>query len=219
MLNPDFAIILNFKLADPELTPSTADALVKRARDIGARCIASNSPAAFEAACAKYPVMNVPAMTGQTYAPDTVVEALVAARKAGQPLVIDLDVADGLQEDDQAALTALNKWMHKFGHVVNEGAPCALECDLQGAFLLENRHVSYQDYLFLHAPVAAQAVVTGLEQAPNRVEWVDGRAEVPFEFAAGQLTLDLAEAKEDFAWQVVRIQGHRPEDDLADTKF
>ena len=51
MLNPDFAIILNFKLADPELTPSTADALVKRARDIGARCIASNSPAAFEAAC------------------------------------------------------------------------------------------------------------------------------------------------------------------------
>ena len=40
-----------------------------------------------------------------------------------------------------------------------------------------------------------------------------------FVFENGVLTVQLKKQESPFAWQLVRIQGHRPEDDIAETKF
>lgn len=211
MINPDFAIILNF---NPSGENVNADALVRRARDIGARAV--SGPEELQAACEKYTIAYLPEQSGRHYKADEVVDALVAARKNGQALVIDVDAAD---EADQTTLEALNSWMHKFGHAVNEGQASELSADAEDAFVLTNRHAPYQAYLFLKAPYPAEVKVTGLTEEPNRIEWIDGREECAFVFEAGVLTVQLKKQESPFAWQLVRIQGHRPEDDIAETKF
>lgn len=211
MINPDFAIILNF---NPTGTNVNADALVRRARDIGARAV--SGPEELQAACEKYTIAYLPGQAGQRYSADEVVDALVTARKAGQTLVVDVDAED---EADQAALDALNAWMHKFGHAVNEGQESDLSADAAEAFVLTNRHAPYQAYLFLKAPYPAEVKVTGLTEEPNRIEWIDGREECAFVFENGVLAVQLKKQESPFAWQLIRIQGHRPEDDIAETKF
>ncbi|GHV97034.1 hypothetical protein lacNasYZ03_08630 [Lactobacillus nasalidis] len=216
MINPDFAIILNF---NPTAGKVNADALVRRARDIGARAV--SGPDALQEACEKYTIARLPKQDGKAYGADEVVDALTATRKAGQALVVDVAVnADGeIAEDAQASLEALNSWMHKFGHAANEGQPSTLAADATDSFVLTNRHAPYQAYLFLKAPYPAAVKVTGLTEEPNRVEWIDGREECDFVFEQGVLTVQLKKQESPFAWQLVRIQGHRPEDDLTETKF
>ncbi len=170
MINPDFAIILNF---NPTGANVNADALVRRARDIGARAVSGREE--LKAACEKYTIAYLPDQAGQHYKADEVVDALLAARKAGQALVVDVD---GEDEADQAALDALNAWMHKFGHAVNEGQESDLSADAAEAFVLTNRHAPYQAYLFLKVPYPAEVKVTGLTEAPNRPE--DDIAETKF---------------------------------------
>ncbi|MGN1406773.1 MAG: hypothetical protein ACI4WN_00190, partial [Lactobacillus sp.] len=63
MLNPDFAIIVNIT-ATEGVDP---DALVRHARDIGARAIASQQPDLFQAACEKYTIANLPSQEGHDY--------------------------------------------------------------------------------------------------------------------------------------------------------
>lgn len=211
MINPDFAIILNF---NPTGANVNADALVRRARDIGARAVSGREE--LKAACEKYTIAYLPDQAGQHYKADEVVDALLAARKAGQALVVDVD---GEDEADQAALDALNAWMHKFGHAVNEGQESDLSADAAEAFVLTNRRAPYQAYLFLKSPYPAEVKVTGLTEAPNRIEWIDGREECEFVFENRVLTVQLKKQESPFAWQLVRIQGHRAEDDIAETKF
>ena len=62
-------------------------------------------------------------------------------------------------------------------------------------------------------------MVSGLTQEPNRVEWIDHRADLDFAFKDSKLTINLTEPESDLAWQVLRIQAHRPEDDIIHTEF
>lgn len=212
MLNPDFAIIVNIT-ATEGVDP---DALVRHARDIGARAIASQQPDLFQAACEKYTIANLPSQDGRDYPVGQVVDALVAARQAGKPLVINFDPDS---PEDQEALEELNLWMHKYGHAVNDGAPSELTANADGAFLLTNRHASYQDYLFVKKPFTDEIEVAGLDQEPNRVEWIDGRVDCPYTFEKKILKITLPIVESTFTWQVIRIQEHRPEDDIAETEF
>ena len=50
MMNPDFAIVLNFKTTGD----FDADFLVKTARNIGVRAVMSDDPDAFKAACDRH---------------------------------------------------------------------------------------------------------------------------------------------------------------------
>lgn len=218
MLNPDFAIILNFNLTNPENT--NTDSLVKRARDIGARAVSSNHPELFEKACDKYTIKNLEEKTGQEYSTENVIEELINKRKNGDALIINLTVNDSISDDDQKTLEVINTFMHKFGHVINEGKPSSLSADAPDSFILENRHVAYQKYVFLRKPLPESVAITGLNEEPNRVEWIADRTECPFSYEDNKLYLDLTSENElDLPWQVIRIQCHRPEDDIESTQF
>ncbi|WEV37193.1 hypothetical protein [Lactobacillus sp. ESL0677] len=218
-MNPDFAIVLNFKLTDTK--KANADLLVKTARDIGARAVSTNGDqAAFQAACTKYTIALVTAPVGQSYTPDNVIDEMVTQRKAGKATVIDLAVDEngGLTDESQQLLAPINDWMHMFGHAFNESEPCDLAAEGE-SFVLQNRHMHYQKYVFVKNPLPAKITVTGLTHEPNRVEWIEKRVDLKFAYEGNKLEIEVAEPVEVFSWQVLRIQEHRPEDDILETKF
>ena len=226
-MNPDFAIVLNFKLKNAKGVD--ADFLVKTARNIGARAIATDAfKTDFEQACRKYTIALVPTESvqyGCKLSATNTVEQLVLQRKAGKNTVIDIPITDdgNLLAETKALLAQINNWMHLFGHAFNEGEPCNLtisNIDEDNGFVLQNRHMHYQKYVFIKTPLPEILEIQGLTSEPNRIEMVAQRTELDFTFAGNELTINLKNApKSDFTWQVIRIQEHRPEDDIKETKY
>ena len=224
-MNPDFAIVLNFKLKNAK--DVAADFLVKTARNIGARVIAADADIPdFKKACAKYTIslMEKPTQGTDLTATD-VIDRLVLNRKAGAKTIINVSVTeDGkLAPETELMLKQINNWMHIFGHAFNESEPCALKVGNvaeDSCFILQNRHAKYQKYIFVKAPLPETIKIIGLTAKPNRIELIDQRTELEFEFSNNELTIDLTNSnKSDYDWQIIRIQEHRPEDDIKETKF
>ena len=226
-MNPDFAIVLNFKLKNAKGVD--ADFLVKTARNIGARAVATDAfKPDFEKACRKYTialVTNEPAQDDYELSATNAVEQLVLQRRAGQKAIIDIPVTDdgNLLAGTKELLTQINNWMHLFGHAFNEGEPCNLtisNVNEDNGFVLQNRYMHYQKYIFIKAPIPEIIKIEGLSNEPNRIETVAQRTELDFTFADNELTINLENApKSDFTWQMIRIQEHRPEDDIKETKY
>ena len=223
-MNPDFAIVLNFKLKSAK--DVDADFLVKTARNIGARAVSVDAHQTdFEKACAKYTIALVDAETIQEscdLVPADAVAKLVANRKDGQNTIINIPVTDNgkLPSETEEMLKQINNWMHLFGHAFNEGEPCTLKATQNNAFVLQNRHVHYQKYLFVKAALPEAIKVQGLANKPNRIEMIENRTELDFTFADDELSINLdGVPKSDFTWQLIRIQEHRPEDDIKETKY
>lgn len=215
-MNPDFAIVLNFEISNKDQTES--DFLVKTARNIGARAVSGSKE--LKTACAKYTIFLAPENKGQDLTADQVIDVLVQNRKAGQRTIINIPVEqDGKFSDEtNSLLQKINNWMHMFGHAFNEGKPSSLSVDQDG-FVLENRHVNYQKYVFLKEPLSQHITINGLSQEPNRVEWIENRKDLDFTFKNNKLEINLNKPDHNFDWQVLRIQAHRPEDDIKETKF
>ncbi|NRN93461.1 hypothetical protein [Lactobacillus helveticus] len=214
-MNPDFAIVLNFKINGN----ADADFLVKTARNIGARAVMTNAQKDdFEKACSKYTIFLADEADGIDLNGDDVIDTIVNNRQNGKNTIINIPVTDGKFDDATQKLSdTINSWMHLFGHALNEGKHSNLETD--NGFILENRHADYQKYVFVKRPLPEKIVVSGLTQEPNRVEWIDHRADLDFAFKDSKLTINLTEPESDLAWQVLRIQAHRPEDDIIHTEF
>ncbi|AIS08584.1 hypothetical protein LACWKB8_0268 [Lactobacillus sp. wkB8] len=224
-MNPDFAIVLNFKLKNAK--DVAADFLVKTARNIGARVIAAaaNIPD-FKKACAKYTIsLTEQHVQGIDLTATDAINRLVLNRKAGAKTIINVPVTeDGkLAPETELMLKQINNWMHIFGHAFNESEPCTLKVGNvaeDSCFILQNRHAKYQKYIFVKAPLPETIKIIGLTAKPNRIELIDQRTELEFEFSNNELTIDLTNSnKNDYDWQIIRIQEHRPEDDIKETKF
>lgn len=214
-MNPDFAIVLNFKTTDQ----ADADFLVKTARNIGARVVMTNAPtAAFKQACAKYTISLSDEENGADLTADNVIDTIINNRQKGQPTIINIPVTGrDFEPAIQKLLDTINSWMHLFGHALNEGTASSLTSDY--GFILENRHAAYQKYVFLKTPLPKKIEVTGLTKEPNRVEWIEDRTDLDFAFKNNKLTVNLSAPETSFDWQVLRIQAHRPEDDIIKTEF
>lgn len=218
-MNPDFAIILNFKLKSTK--DVDVDFLVKTARDVGVRAVATDAlQASFQKACAMYTIALTKSQDGLDLKADNVIIQMVKKRKNGEQIFINVQVkTDGsLNEVMQKMLDQINNWMHIYGHAFNESEPCKLSAQ-PDSFVLQNRHMNYQKYVFVKKPLPQQVEISGFNTAPNRVEMIEKRIEPAFDYDNGKVTIDLSKIKSDFEWQVIRIQEHRPEDDLIETKF
>ena len=224
-MNPDFAIVLNFKLKNAK--DVAADFLVKTARNIGARVIAADANIPdFKKACAKYTISLIEKPTqGTDLTATDAIDRLISNRKAGAKTIINVSVTeDGkLAPETELMLKQINNWMHIFGHAFNESEPCALKVGNvaeDSCFILQNRHAKYQKYIFVKAPLPETIKIIGLTAKPNRIELIDQRTELEFGFSNNELTIDLTNSnKSDYDWQIIRIQEHRPEDDIKETKF
>lgn len=214
-MNPDFAIVLNFNLNNAKNVDF--DSLVKKARDIGVRAISASDD--FQEACDKYTIKLVDEQDGEKLTSENVINTMVENRKNGKRTVINIDLEDGkINEADEKTLEKINSWMHMFGHAFNEGKPSDLTVDHDG-FVLENHHANYQKYIFLKSPLPEKITVEGLDEEPNRVEWIENRVDLKFNYVDKKLEIELTKPDDEFDWEVVRIQAHRPEDDILETKF
>lgn len=215
-MNPDFAIILNLKLANKKID---ADKIVKTARNVGVRAISCDHPELLNQAGAKYTIRILPSLKGIEVNPEELLEAVVSNRQEGKATIINLETHnEDFTTNDKARLQIINNWMHICGHALNEGRPSTLQIDADG-FVLENRHASYQKYIFLKAPLASEITVFGLKQKPSQVEWIDHREKLESSFDNNNLKIKLKKPQHAFPWLVIRLQAHRPEDDIAETKF
>lgn len=214
-MNPDFAIVLNYQLTGK----ADADLLVKTARDIGARAVMTNEQSDdFKAACDKYTIFLADQKDGTDLTNNNVIDAMVNNSQDGKATIINVPVENGeLSATTKKMLDAINNWMHQFGHAFNEGQPSTLTSS--DGFILENHHANYQKYVFLQSPLPEKIAVTGLAEEPNRVEWIEHRIDLDFSYKNGKLTINLTKPDDEFPWQVLRIQAHRPEDDILETKF
>lgn len=178
-MNPDFALVLNFKLSKKENVDP--DFLVKTARNIGARAVSGSE--LLKGACSKYTIFLAKTSAGQNLTAASVIDAMATNRKNGKPTTINIPVNNTGKFDEatEKLLKTINDWMHMFGHAFNEGKESALTVDQDG-FVLENRHAPYQKYVFLEHPLPEQITVTGLDQEPNRVEWIEKRVDLDFNF-------------------------------------
>ncbi|WEV43454.1 hypothetical protein OZX56_08105 [Lactobacillus sp. ESL0684] len=218
-MNSDFAIILNFKLKNAKKVDT--DFLVKTARNVGARAISSDNQAVdFQPACDKYTIALVKNQNGSDLTANDVIDTVVKSRFNARPTIINLTTTeDGdLTSADKQMLAVLNDWMHVFGHALNEGQPSSISAS-NDSCVLQNRHSAYQKYVFVSEPLPEQIIVSGIDQEPNRVEWIEQRIDLNFTYQDKQLTINLTKPATSFPWQVLRIQEHRPEDDILETKF
>lgn len=215
-MNSDYAIILNFNITNEQNLDT--DDLVKVARNIGVRAV--SGPEILKDACQKYTINLSEPKNGEDLTADNVIDEMMQNRKNGKQTIINITVdEDGnINSASQELLDKINNWMHMFGHAFNEGHPSNLEVDQDG-FVLENHHADYQKYVFLKSPLPKEIVISGLEQEPNRVEWVENRIDLDYSFKNHALKIKLEEPADNFKWQVLRIQAHRPEDDIKETKF
>ena len=75
-------------------------------------------------------------------------------------------------------------------------------------------------YLYVKSHLPEAKKVQGLANKPNRFEMIEHRTELDFTFTDNELSITLKDVpKSDFTWQVIRIQEHRPEDDIKETKY
>lgn len=214
-MNPDFALVICFSLARQE--KFDPDFLVRTARNIGARAVSGSSK--LKEACQKYTIALVPAQKAEDLTATQVIDRMVKNRQQGKATLINLplDKNGALTAESKALCHTINQWMHMFGHAFNEGKISTLTAD--HGFVLENRHAPYQKYLFLKEPLPSQITVKGLTKEPNRVEWIENRQDLTFAFKNQLLSIKLTKPTSSFTWQVLRIQAHRPEDDIKTTKF
>lgn len=219
-MNPDFAIILNFKLKNVKNVDP--DFLVRTARNIGARAISVDyQEDKFKVAGEKYTIKLVETKNGSNLTATNVIDTLVTNRKKGQQTIINIPIEnDGyFSNETKDMLENINDWMHIFGHAFNESEPSSLKVANSG-FALQNRHMNYQKYIFLKNRTNKNIEIFGLHQQPNRIEMIENRIELKFTYEESKLTIDLSNAPHsNFTWQVLRIQEHRPEDDLKETKY
>ncbi|MDN6028708.1 MAG: hypothetical protein L0I02_02700 [Lactobacillus sp.] len=214
-MNPDFALSLHFNCSGD----FNADDLVKLARNIGARAVSfSQQTAAITTACTKYTIHELASHPDAQPLTTAAIHTMLHRRQQGLTTCFTVPVtSDGqLTADTQQVLAEINRWMHLFGHAFNEGMPTTLTANTGCMF--ENRHFSYQKHLVIAQPWPHQIQINGLTQAPDRIELIADRTPLTFSFAAGVLTLTVPAALT-LPWQVIRIQGHRPEDDWEETTF
>lgn len=216
-MNPDFAIIINYLTKNPE--KADAEELVKTARNVGVRAISFPDPQKIKASCQKYTIKLLDWVPGQDIEKDELLDALVQNRKALRPtrLNISLDLDGHIANSERQKLELINHWMHFYGHAFNEGGKSELTAS--SGFILQNRHAKYQAYLFLKTPLPAVVTVKGLQQEPSKVQWIKNRKPQAFSFSHGLLTISLTGLEEEFPWELLRIQEHRPEDDIKKTEY
>lgn len=220
-MNPDYGIILNFKVN----ANANAQKIVRLARNIGARAISvegTNDLAPYKEACKDYTIELVNAH-GIDLTSANAIDELINFKRNEQHAVfnVELDEIGDLLDEQKAALTLLNDWMHWFGHAYNESGKSTLKTADSNSFICENRHAKYQVYVFIKSPLPKTIKVEGFDHKPMRAEWIDERVELPFSFQNKEVTVELSPYPDgiDYKWRVLRIMKHRPEDDIKETQF
>lgn len=151
--------------------------------------------------------------------PADIISCVLAARtkSINAAFKIDLTSTGQIAAEDLTKLTALNQWLHYYGHAFYEGRPSQIATPAPN-LILQNAHAPYQIYLFVKKLSQGKLSITNLPTSIKKVESIAQRTELAFDQNGTSADISI-EQTTDLAWSGLRIMLHRPEDDLGKTKY
>ena len=211
----NIGLVLQYQVAPKGVID--ADALVRHARDCGFRGVSikdanDEQMADLQAACQKYTIKFCQKRPAEKLISPDVLAKLIAARLDDMNIYLEFELnADGsIQTESDPAMKTLRNWISRFGHAYYESrADHEIKADEDNVHVFYNAIAKYQRYVFIHIPHVEEAA------------WIDTRNEVEFEQDGDHLRIKLnrQEDGEEFSVYGLRLQLHRPEDDLGKTEY
>lgn len=220
--NLNIGLILQYNLTN---TDFDADELVKQARNYGFRGVEFkncdlNTPD-IAVACKLYGIELINTKDSLKINNNDNLSKLIKARLLKKNAYFSVNLTDHNQitEENHAELSKLRKWIDSFGHAFYNARPSSISSNQDNIFVLENHYAPYQIYVFIESPLPEEII---LDNCPliNHASWIDTRKDLDFKQKDNQVSIELQRKAEDEKFEIyaLRIQLHRPEDDI-ETKF
>ena len=118
-------------------------------------------------------------------------------------------------------MKTLRTWIDRFGHAYYESrADHEIKADEDNVHVFYNAIAKYQRYVFIHIPLEESIELKHVPQV-EKSAWIDTRNELEFKQDGDRLHIELKrkEDSEQFSVYGLRLQLHRPEDDLGKTEY
>lgn len=226
--NPEdlnIGIVLQYNIADHGAID--ADMLVRHARDCGFRGVSVSGGETMQAnlvkeSCEKYSLkfcQMQPALKLDN--PDFLTQLILAREELRNIYFeVDLDKDGQIVEDEISQMDILRQWIDKFGHAFYEARPTTDITTKSNAHIFKNAIAPYQIYIFIHKPLEDKITLNGVPEI-KRAIWIDTRQELDFKQDGDKITIDLVRQDDDQEFNIygLRLEAHRPEDDLGPTEF
>lgn len=226
--NPEdlnIGIVLQYNIADNGAID--ADTLVRHARDCGFRGVSVSGGDTLQAnllkeSCEKYSLKFCQQRSAiKLEGPDTLTKLMIARNELRNIYFeVDLDKDGQISTDEVPAMDNLREWIDRFGHAFYEARPTKDITTDSNAYIYKNAIAPYQIYIFIHKPLEDKIILKGVPEI-KRAIWIDTRKELEFTQDGDQITINLVreDDDEDFTIYGLRLEAHRPEDDLGPTEF
>lgn len=204
-----------------------ADLLVRQARDAGFRGVSikdSNDmqKESLKEACLKYSIKFCQPRPALPLAGPDILAKLMAARLDSYNIYfeIKLNKSGEIEAKEQEQLNLLRQWVDRFGHAYYESRPDKDITTDANATIFRNNVANYQIYVFIHQPLSQQITLHNVPEIKT-VMWIDTRKELNFTQNGSEITIDLKRDPDDANFTIygLRLQEHRPEDDIKETKY
>lgn len=204
-----------------------ADRLVRQARDCGFRGISvadsdANQQNMVIEACKKYNIKFCQKRPAIPLTGPDILAKLIAARLDKQNIYFEVKLdQDGTIEKGQLAdLELLRNWIDRFGHAYYEMRPDKEIKTDANAHIFKNELAPYQIYVFIHQPLPKQINLSNLPKI-EKAMWIDTRKDLEFTQDGDKLTINLNRDPDDEKFTIygLRLQAHRPQDDMGPTKY
>lgn len=226
--NPEdlnIGIVLQYKIADNGSI--NADILVRHARDCGFRGISISGGDSLQTellkeSCEKYSLKFCQQRSAiKLEGPDILTKLMIARDELRNIYFeVNLDKDGQISADEIPAMDSLRQWISRFGHAFYEARPTKDITTNSNAHIYKNVIASYQIYIFIHKPLENKIVLKGVPEI-KRAIWIDTRKELEFTQDGEQITINLVRDNDDENFNIygLRLEAHRPEDDLGPTDF
>lgn len=222
----NIGLVLQFKVAPKGHI--NADALVRQARDYGFRGVSIKDGDDLQAeelqkACQKYTIKFCQKRPAEKLISPDVLAKLIAARLDDMNIYFEVDLnEDGsIKAESDPAMMNLSKWLDHFGHAYYESrADHEIKTKDDNVHIFYNAVAEYQRYIFIHIPLEDSIELSHVPHV-EKAAWIDTRNELEFKQDEDHLHIEL-DRKDDsdkFSVYGLRLQLHRPEDDLGKTEY
>ena len=222
----NIGLVLQYKITSTDNVD--ADKLVRYARDCGFRGVSIKDGNdlqmdAFQAACEKYAIKFCQKRPAEKLISPDVLAKLIAARLDNMNIYfeVELDKDGKIDSESDPAMKKLSKWIDSFGHAYYESrADHEIKTNDDNVHVFYNAIAKYQRYVFIHIPLEESIDLDHVPQV-EEVAWIDTRNELEFEQDGNHLHIKLKRQadSEKFPVYGLRLQLHRPEDDLGKTEY
>ncbi|MBP2058173.1 hypothetical protein J2Z60_001350 [Lactobacillus colini] len=226
--NPEdlnIGIVLQYNIADKGAID--ADNLVRYARDCGFRGVSINGADELQTkllkqSCQTYSLKFCQARSAIKLEGPDILSEIMIARNESRNIYFEIDLnQDGqIDSDEVPAMDNLRQWIGRFGHAFYEARPTKEISTNSNAYIFKNAIAPYQIYIFIHQPLADKITLNGVPEI-KRAIWIDTRKELNFNQDGNQITIDLPREDDDLKFTIygLRLEAHRPEDDMGPTEF